>query len=309
MQHDSSRGSNTPLHLLPFIILLLMSSQTLLAQGGAARLFAYDKKVPMDVREDMVNARDGVTIRVISYAPGNARHARVDAFVVTPDGKGPFAGVLFFHWLGKPNGDRGEFLEDAVELAKRGTVSLLIQGAFPWLEEPTSPLADRQQIIEQTVEVRRALDLLLSLDDVDAKRIGFVGHDYGAMYGAVAAGVEKRVKAWVLVAGMGTFSEWSLKYWPATGKDGEEAYRAAMKPLDPVGHIANAAPAALLFQFSDSDKYTSKAEALAFYSAAHSPKEIRWYACGHEMNAEAVRADRLLWIEKQFRLTKKGVSR
>jgi dienelactone hydrolase len=303
MQNDGSRGSNTPLHLLILVLLLFMSSQALQAQGGAARLFAYDKTAPMDVREDMVNTRDGVTIHVITYAPGNARHARVDAFVVTPDGKGPFAGVLFFHWLGKPNGDRSEFLEDAVELAKKGTVSLLIQGAFPWLEEPTSPLADRQQIIEQTVEVRRALDLLLSLDNVDPKRIGFVGHDYGAMFGAVAAGVEKRVKAWVLVAGMGTFSEWALKYWPATGKDGEDAYRSAMKPFDPAGHIGKAAPAALFFQFSDSDTYISKAEALAFYTAARNPKEIRWYACGHAMDAEAVRTDRISWLQRRLHLS------
>lgn len=55
-------------------------------------------------------------------------------------------------------------------------------------------------MIDETIEVRRALDLLLAQPQVNRKRIGFVGHDYGAMYGALVAGVEKRVKAYVLIA-------------------------------------------------------------------------------------------------------------
>ena len=75
-------------------------------------------------------------------------------------------------------------------------------------------------VIDQTIEVRRALDLLLSQPQVDAKRLAFVGHDYGAIFGGIVAGVEKRVKACVLMAGMGNFSDWSLRpsFW---FRDGE----------------------------------------------------------------------------------------
>jgi pimeloyl-ACP methyl ester carboxylesterase len=79
-------------------------------------------------------------------------------------------------------------------------------------EPPTDGKADRRQVIDQTIEVRRAIDLLLLQPEVDPKRVGYVGHDYGAMYGSIVAGHDKRVKAYVLIAGMGNFGDWSLKY-------------------------------------------------------------------------------------------------
>ena len=167
--------------------------------------------------------------------------------------------MLFFHWYGTPNGNRDQFLDEAVLLAKQGTASLLIQGYFPWTVPPADEETDRRRVIDETIEVRRALDLLLSQSKVDPKRIGYVGHDYGAMYGAIAAGVDKRVKTYILVAGIGSFSNWSLDYWlkaiPAPDK---EAYREALKSIDPITQITRAAPATLLFQFAKSDEHMNR---------------------------------------------------
>ena len=46
------------------------------------------------------------------------------------------AGVLWLHWLGEINGDRSEYLSEAVTLAGKGVVSVLPQGYFPWVPEP-----------------------------------------------------------------------------------------------------------------------------------------------------------------------------
>jgi dienelactone hydrolase len=152
--------------------------------------------------------------------------------------------------------------------------------------------------------VRRALDLLLVQPHVDRKRIGYVGHDYGAMYGAILSGVEKRVKTYVFIAGMGNFGDWSLKYWTEPAKKGAEVYRRGMDAVDPINYLSRAAPAAILFQFSSADKYISKATADAFAGAAGNPKEVRWYDTDHAMNTEAVRAARLDWLTRQLRLAK-----
>jgi pimeloyl-ACP methyl ester carboxylesterase len=212
--------------------------------------------------------------------------------------------VLFFHWLGEPKGDRSEFLDEAMGLAKYGAVSLLIQGYFPWAEPFTEVEADRQRIRQQTIEVRRAMDLLLSQAGVDPKRVGYVGHDYGAMYGSIVAGLEKRARTYILIAGMGTFSDWSLKYWPATAAKGDEVYRRNMDTLDPAHYISRAAPASLLFQFANSDKYISKATATAFYEAASKPKQVEWYDTDHYLNIEAARNDRRVWLTRQLGLAK-----
>ena len=269
-----------------------------------ARMFAYDPAVAFDLKEESAKEQDGVTVRDINYAAYASKHGRIKAYLVQPSGKGPFAGILFFHWLGDVKSDRTEFLDEAVALAKQGTASLLIQGYFPWLEKPMDGETDHQQIIDQTIEVRRGLDLLLSQPKVDKRRIGFVGHDYGSMFGTIAAGVDKRVKTYVIVAGMGNFSDWSLKYWKGPSKNGAEAYQQAVKNVDPIGYVAYAAPASLLFQFANNDKYISKETANEFFAAASKPKEVKWYDATHDLNVEAARNDRREWLTRQLRLTK-----
>jgi len=56
--------------------------------------------------------------------------------------------------------------------------------------------------VQTVIDLRRAVDVVLSRPGVDPKRIGFVGHSFGATWGGVLAGVEKRIKAYVLMAGL-----------------------------------------------------------------------------------------------------------
>lgn len=267
-----------------------------------ALLFAYDASRAFDLKEESTKQQDGVTVRDVNYAAYAPKHGRIKAYLIHPSGGGPFAGVLFFHWLGEVKSDRTEFLDEAVAMGKQGTASLLIQGYFPWSEEPTDGKTDHQQVIDQTIEVRRALDLLLAQPKIDKRRVGFVGHDYGAMFGSIASGIDKRVKTYVLIAGMGSFSDWSLKYWPGPSKGGADVYKQALKDVDPIAYISRAVPATLLFQFANHDKYISKEVAEAFFAAASKPKEVKWYEATHDLNIDEARKDRREWLTKQLRL-------
>jgi dienelactone hydrolase len=267
--------------------------------------FTYNPSVVFALKEESAKEQDGVTIRDVNYAAYSPQRGRIKAYLVQPGGKGPFAGVLYFHWYGTPNGNRDQFLNEAVSLAKQGAASLLIQGYFPWAVPPADANTDSQRVVDETIEVRRALDLLLSQPEVDQKRVGYVGHDYGAMYGAITAAVDKRVKAYVLIAGIGSFSNWSLDYWlKSIPADDKEAYRAALKPIDPITQIASAAPATLMFQFANSDEHIKKEAAIDFFDAASRPKQVRWYEGKHELNVEAAREDRREWLTRQLHLAK-----
>ncbi len=271
------------------------------SQDRPRPLFAYDRSLPLDLREISTRSDDGVTIRDVTYASIDRRHGPIEAFTVRPPGSGPFAGLLYFHWLGKPRGDRTEFLEEAAALSRHGVVSMLVQGYFPWKEPPKDGRADRQQVIDQVIDTRRAIDLLLAQPDVDRERLGYVGHDYGAMYGAILAAVDARAKAYVLVAGMGDFAAWSLKYWPHTAADGADAaYRRAMADVDPINFIGLAAPASLLFQFAKRDIYITEAAAAEFFDQASAPKDVRWYDAEHDLHVEAAASDRNEWLKKQL---------
>ena len=287
-------------------ILLFAISSPLLAlprtQKPSGELFAYDRLVAHDLKVESSKEQSGVVIQDVSYAAYTQQRGRIKAYLIKPAAGGPFAGVLYFHWYGTPNGNRNQFLAEALALASQGTVSLLIQGYFPWEVAPTDAKTDRQRVIDETIEVRRALDLLISQPRLDRKRIGFVGHDYGAMYGANVSGVEKRVKAYVFTAGLGNFGDWSLKYWPVTASKGEEVYRQTLNAVDPINHVPRAAPAALLFQFANTDKYIPKTAATQFFDAASKPKHILWYDAEHELNVEAARNDRREWLTRQLGL-------
>ena len=80
------------------------------------------------------------------------------------------AGLLAWHWFDTeaPDGDRTQFLDEAVELAAAGVVSLLPQGRFPWPSAPIGGAADAAAVTAEVERLRLGLDLLASDPTVDA---------------------------------------------------------------------------------------------------------------------------------------------
>jgi len=106
-----------------------------------------------------------------------------------------------------------------------------------------------------------------------------------------------------LIAGLGTFADWSLEYWLKQKPDDfKKQYVQAMQGLDPISSIKRAVPATLLFQFANLDTFITRDAALAFYHAASSPKQIKWYQTTHEMDVEAARVDRRNWLAQKLKL-------
>jgi cephalosporin-C deacetylase-like acetyl esterase len=268
-----------------------------LALAVAARIlaaetpsFEYDRSRPLGV------APAEVSLRNITYA--NASGERAEATLVLPSRPGRHAGVLFAHWYGEPVecSNRSQFLSEALRLARQGVVSLLVDTIWsdPRWFDTRNPSDDVAHSIEQVKDLRRALDVLSSLDEVDASRIAFVGHDFGAMYGAVVAAVDKRPKALAFVAGTATFGDWFL-LGRKLDAAAQQKVRDELAPLDPVRHLAGVAPASVLFQFASKDRFVTREAADALVAAAGVPKTAKFYDCGHEMNQEATE-DRVAWL-------------
>jgi dienelactone hydrolase len=289
----------------------LLAFPIFFASGGAAsaqsppdaKIFDYDNKIALDVREISAREEDGVIVRDIEFAAYNRADGRVKAYLIAPPGKGKFAGVLFFHWYGAQDGNRNQFLTEAIRLARRGAVSVLIDGRFPWKQAPTDAAADRAHVVAQTIDLRRALDLLRAQPGVDKKRLAFVGHDYGAMFGGNLAGADSRVKNFVLMTPIGSFSDWSLEFWlKGLDESKKTQYRQAMEAVDPIRHVARAKKAKMLFQFAAADRFVTRADARTFYEAAGGEKSLKWYDSKHNLNLEAARADRLAWLAARLNL-------
>jgi dienelactone hydrolase len=259
-------------------------------------LFAYDQSAPVEIEEVGSEVRDGVTVKDITFTSPVDGEV-IPAYLVLPEGDGPHPGILWVHWYepSSPNSNRTQFLEEAVTLAQEGVVSLLPATNWSepsWYGEGRSPATDYEDSIRQVVNLRRALDVLMA-QDVDPDRVGYVGHDFGAMYGAGVAGVDKRPDVYVLIAGTKAWSDWFLFGQDAMPADERAAFIEHMATIDPTVFIADAAPAYLYFQFGNDDPYVPPEVASEFFQAASAPKAIARYDVGHDMEGEGIRDVRL----------------
>lgn len=259
-------------------------------------LFDYDRDAPLDIRTHDTSAHDGAILRDITFADSQGQPTK--AYVVRPPNPASnnLAGILYVHWLGNPSTtNRTEFLHEAVALADRGIVSLLIDAmwAEPHWYQNRVPEEDFDHGVAQIKTLRRALDLLLAEPGIDSNRIAFVGHDFGAMYGAVMGAVDRRPSSYVLMAGAPHFIDWFLF---ARQPANPEAYRTQLAPLDPINFVGHLAPSPVFFQFASNDDYVTAEAAAKFYAAARPRKQTATYNARHDLQDADAAADRIAWL-------------
>lgn len=257
-------------------------------------LFAYDRAAPLEVREVARETRGGALIRDITFEGGKGP---VKAFLIAPEGGGEsLAGILYVHWLGDPETtNRTQFLVEATALASQGIVSMLVETMWAeqdWYKKRV-PEEDYARSVQQVIELRRALDVLLAQPGADPQRIAYVGHDFGAMYGAVMGAVDRRPTSYVLMAGTPHLIDWFLFAQKPKSLDD---YRRQLAPLDPVAFVSRLAPAPVLFQFASQDEYVSADAAATFFAAARPRKHMAVYDAGHDLRVPDASADRVTWL-------------
>jgi len=262
--------------------------------------FDYDRTKPVDLKV----APGGVMVRQLTYAQLDG--TRNLATLVTPTGGGGGArpAILFLHWYEppRPTSNRTEFLAEAIELAGSGVISLLVD--TPWTRENWFPTRDAARdydfTIQMTKDVRRALDALLAQPGVDKARVAVVGHDFGAMWGALAAAADSRVTHFVYMAGTRSFTDWYL-FTPKKEGAERDAFVAKLAPLDPIAALAKISPRPVLLQFGTKDQFVKNDAATAMADAVTGPKTTKTYEFEHELTYQA-RVDRIAWLKEQFKL-------
>lgn len=269
-------------------------------------LFSIDSAPPLDLRIDEATAEyiQGVRCVTVRYRSPVGGDVTADLFV--PPGKGPFAGVLVMHGL---PGRRQRIREVAAALASLGAVALAIDA--PFARRDGSPLhwdgRDRSEQIQLIRDLRRGIDLLLARDDVDDERLGYFGASYGAAMGGLLAGVERRLKAYVLLVGDGglvahfTGPEDRGGALDQLAEKDRRAWLDLMSPIEPIHFVGQAAPASLLFVNGRQDRLVPARDARAFQEAGSEPKTVRWYDAGHKLTSQAMK-DTFEWIANALQL-------
>lgn len=293
------------------IATLLIGGPSLFAQSAElVRHFDYDQKAPLAIKEIGVERRSKVAIHDITYA--SPKGGVVPAYLVVPKGKGPFAAVIWGHWYwgNSPMRNRKQFLDEAVVLAQGGVVSLLTDGpiARPGHVENNEPLNEQQigDLVQQITDMRRGVDVLLARKDVDPKRLAYVGHSYNAVVGAILSGVERRFKAFVLMAA--TMSdEVSMKtpeyqeYRQKVGAEKFDAFVTKYSWTDQGKYVSRAAPAVVFLQYGSQEEFLTPERARLYAAVVSEPKRFALYDAPHALNAEA-RRDRIAFLTEQLKL-------
>ena len=247
---------------------------------------------------------------------------RVPAYLLIPPGGGPFPAIIWGHWLkkGSPLANKDEFLEEAVALAHSGVVSLLIdapQARNEWVEAKSDagPLeAAKQQseaAVHQVTDLRRGIDLLYGRPDVDRKRIAYVGHSWDAHVGAILAGVETRISAYVLMAsGYSDEEETFASKDPQTmahikevGEDNVREYFREYAWDDPVYFLGHTDRESIFLQFASGDPITKETAQKYLDRFSSKDKKMEFYDAPHALNA-AARLDRDRWLQKHLGIKK-----
>jgi dienelactone hydrolase len=285
--------------------LVLRLSLGLLALPAAATaapspsLFAYDASAPLGLAENRVEERAGVRVTQLSYA--SPKRGRVTALLVAPSGASARPAVV---WLHDADGSGASARTEAEALARRGIVSLLPDSSFvrpPFPRLVTFVAAkDRATRITSVVEARRALDVLESRSEVDASRLGVVGHGPGATSAAILSGFERRIDAFVLSGTGARVTTLLRRLWGPGRTAARATYLRAQAPFDPILWIGRAGAAPVYFQHMRFDPNFTQAELRQLDRATAAPKRVRTYATDTETSAAAQR-DRAAFLVESLR--------
>jgi dienelactone hydrolase len=297
---------------IPLAMSLTTPSTSFAQDASLLRHFAYDQTAPLDLKESGVEQRGNIAIHDISYA--SPKGGRVPAYLVVPKGPGPFAAVIWGHWYMETSAfrNRKEFLDEAVALAHTGVISLLPDGpvARPGHIDNNNPLNDQDpaDLVQAIVDMRRAADLLLlrKENDVDAKRLAYVGHSYNAKVGGFLCGIDRRFQAFVLMAGdlsdAVTFrSKEGQDYRQKVGAEKFDAYAAKYSWLDTGKYVSHAAPATVFLQYASQETFLNPERAKEYAAVVSQPRKLKIYDAPHALNAEA-RRDRIAFLIEQLHL-------
>ena len=149
--------------------------------------------------------------------------------------------------------------------------------------------------MQSVVELRRAVDLQ-SLPQVDDDKIGFVGYSAGAGTGAILAGVEPRIKAFVLMSG----GEDSVDEFMTLVQPEQREVRPLLDDTDGLKYIAQASPSKLFFQAGLKDSVVPKDALETLIKAGSEPKKVGWYDAGHDLAVPKAQRDQLDWLAEEL---------
>ena len=172
------------------VLLAVLAQRT----GDPARFFDYDRDSPLDFRVASEEMIDGMTVQDVSYL--SARKGRVPGYLVGLRERvrsRESCTCIGVRATGRSSSSRsGGAREARCDLAHdRRPVSPAGRRLLPLRRRPRGRARElRPAGLRSETRARRSR----GAEDVDPKRIGYVGHSLGATWGGALAGIDPEVR-------------------------------------------------------------------------------------------------------------------
>ena len=268
---------------------------------GYLDFFKYDTKLPFDVRVTKSEDDRGVQREYLSFqSTSGVRVTSVLSHQQQGAGSGLRPAVIYLHG-GAPAGKENT-LPFAGVLARAGWTVLSID--LPYFGERKTdffttfseqekhdklynqPSAYLSWVTQVSKDVSRAFDVLVAERGVDPRRVALLGSSRGAIVGSVAAGIDKRLAAVVMLYG-GHYDALENNHLPAAC---------------PANYIGRIAPRPLLMVNGTQDSDMIRDLAVEpLFKLAKGPKQIIWTDGGHMFMTEEHRANIIQWLREKTR--------
>ena len=202
--------------------------------------------------------------------------------------------VIVLHILG---GDFALSRLFAGAIAQTGTAALFVK--MPYYGPRRVPGSPQRMIsanpdetiagmTQAVLDIRQATGFLMSRPEIDPNELGIFGISLGGITGSLAASSEPRLKNLCLLLAGGDLGKiaWEAREFRrerdkliAMGAQLED-FRAAVKEIEPLTHVANCKGRHIMMLNAESDEVIPKACTEALWQALGKP-EMHWYSGGH----------------------------
>ena len=285
-------------------------------------MFADPAGAPTSTQGPFMDVPPGAKLRAVCYS--GAHDITVNGLLFTPYGAAPDRPaplIIMLHGLG---GRKEQMESMGQKAAAIGYAAFMIDlagqgaragaaGAFPsYQTEDAFANAFVSNVATSIIDLRRAIDFLSTVPEVDARHVCVVGGSFGAVVGAIFAGVEPRINAVVLISGGGDVASLLVEqanagvslgghYASLIKSTALDKMKSQFAPVDPDIYAPHIAPRPLFMQNGRLDNTIPPAHAEALYAAAGDPKQIVWLPdSGHNPPPDVTLANLTQFLARAF---------
>lgn len=263
-------------------------------------LFRYDAAAPLEVETGSIERRgDLVRERLTLASINEARVPLLLTYDATTAAPRPL--LIVGHGLHSTKDDP-RLADLAAAWAPLGFALLSIdaplhgersRGALDVLALLARPYTGLRYVVQNAVDLRRAVDWAATRGDLDGGRIGYLGFSMSAFLGVPFVAVDERVRAACFALGGAGLFHFLIRQVEAGSRADQELVAELVDPLHWAGRIA---PRPVLQVNSRTDEIVPAALGHMLHGALAEPKRALWFDGAHGVMPDEVIAEMRLFF-------------